>query len=86
MFVYITFLSFVSIYFKDFLDVEMKPLVESVSVNKRDKDAIKKVWEIMYNQLLDTRSSAQSSSLYGTPSIQKGAKMKKFAQVSIGMN
>ena len=86
MFLYITFLSFVSIYFKDFLDVEMKPLVESVSVNKRDKEAIKKVWEMMYNQLLDTRSSAQSSSLYGTPSIQKGAKMKKFAQVSKGMN
>jgi hypothetical protein len=72
--------TFPKIFFKDFLEFEMKPLIES---NERDATAIKKAWENIYSQLFDTRSSA-SSSLYGTPSVQKGSRQKKFAQEFIG--
>lgn len=65
----------------------MKPLFGSVSSyagtstsGNRDIEAIKKAWEQMCNQLLETRSSP-SSSLYGTPSLPKGTRQRKFAQV-----
>ncbi|XP_019852740.1 PREDICTED: DNA-dependent protein kinase catalytic subunit [Amphimedon queenslandica] len=66
---------------KDWYDNELKPLVGSVTVPKRDKNAIKRVWEQMYSQLLETRSGLGDKSLYGgSPSLQKGARQKTFAQ------
>ena len=62
---------------QDMLD-EIKPLLLQ---SKRDTSAIHEVWRSLYNQLLEDSSNDSPSSLYGTPSVQKGRKMKDFHKV-----
>lgn len=60
---------------------EIKPLLQQ---SKRDPSAINEIWKSLYSQLLaeDNSDSSSLTSLYGTPSIQKGRKLKEFYKVS----
>lgn len=59
---------------------EIKPLLQQ---SKRDKSAIHEVWKSLYDQLLQTEPDDSPSSLYGTPSVQKGRRIKDFHKVII---
>ena len=75
---------------KDMLDMELQPLMEQ-SAGKRNAEEVRRIWSLIYWQLLDCRpaaessSSTASSSLYGTQStfsLQAGERVKRFARVS----
>ncbi len=70
-------ISFLS--YQDFLD-DIKPLLQQT---KRDTTAIQYVWKSLNDHLLDDSTNESPSSLYGTPSVQKGRKMKDFYKVCI---
>ena len=58
---------------------EIRPLLQQ---SKKDTTAIHEVWKSLYDQLLQDRSDESPSSLYGTPSVQRGRKIKEFHKVS----
>ena len=67
-------------FFKDLLDNEIKPLLDQ-TIPKRNKAAISKAWKQLYEQVLDTDPDSSPSSLFGSPSLQKGSKQKTFVKV-----
>ena len=64
---------------QDFLD-EIKPLLLQ---SKKEKAAIEEVWKMLSAQLLEEGDSP--SSLYGTPSLVRGMKLKAFYKVDACM-
>ena len=73
--------------FKDYIDNELKPVMDS-SVPQRDVGQVKKIWRQIRAQLHDWDvGTITSGSLYAgesseaSPSVEAGARQKRFAKV-----
>lgn len=67
---------------KDYLDNDLKPIMES-SVVKRDTKKVNQIWQEIQRQLQGWKEGSSASSLYGeeTPTVEIGVLQKNFAKV-----